>query len=592
MTLFFDVLSIPSNPEDLFTLISPIGKGAYGYVYKAIHKSTKKIYAIKIINYFKESKNFIENKNHIRNINLCYSTVQQETSLMRLLPKSNFILKYFGSYFSRKTNSLWLIIEYCEYGSTIDLMLAMNRTFTEIELATIIKMILQGLIIIHSKNLIHRDIKGANILLSEKGFAKIGDFGVSAKLEQNFRFRFSKKGSPYWMSPQVIDKEKYDNKTDIWSLGITCIELIQGEPPNSELTPDEVMEKIGSKNFNFNDFFRKDKNNYSNELINFLDECLQINPNKRPTANELIDHLFIKKYAKDNIYLKSLLDKNKNNIDLFRREFFEMEDNKMKFDMNMNMSNELNDSFFKFSKIILNNEKNIKYLINNKASNESTNYSLNKSNNKKNSIKNIKKINSFIISNKKNKIIKKNKSRNNKKFFFIKNQSNIKNKTVYKRKIVLNNKKYYKLNSYKNIKTINSNINTDVNTNTNSINNNNNFSLILNSNTLKSSIKTINNTIKRKVNLKMNINKKNNLNDKNINRNKTEEHFNKTINIEDIPNLKLDKILNKKNILNLYQDKNNNTDTTHSYSVLDSKDTVSSIHPSHVYLNEPHKKYF
>ena len=140
MTLFSDILSIPSNPEDIFTLLSPIGHGAFGYVYKAIHNQSKKIYAIKIINYFKENINFIENKKHINNINFCYQTVQQETSLMKKVSSSNYILKYFGSYFSRKTNSLWLIIEYCSYGSTIDLMLAMNRIYSEIEVATIIKM--------------------------------------------------------------------------------------------------------------------------------------------------------------------------------------------------------------------------------------------------------------------------------------------------------------------------------------------------------------------------------------------------------------------------------------------------------------------
>ena len=122
-------------------------------------------------------------------------------------------------------------------------MLAMDRTYTEIELATIIKMVLKGLILIHEKHLIHRDIKGANILLSEEGYAKLGDFGVGVELKEEF-YRTSKKGSPYWMSPQVIKKEEYDSKTDIWSLGITCIELLQGEPPNSGLSPEGVMEKI------------------------------------------------------------------------------------------------------------------------------------------------------------------------------------------------------------------------------------------------------------------------------------------------------------------------------------------------------------
>ena len=289
-------------PENLFSQYFHAGD----YSTFRYHNQSKKIYAIKIINYFKENINFTENKTHINNINFCYQTVQQETSLMKKVSCSNYILKYYGSYFSRKTNTLWLIIEFCSFGSTIDLMFAMNRMYTEIEVATIIKMVLQGLIIIHEKNLIHRDIKGANILLSEDGYAKLGDFGVGTKLLDE-KFRSSIKGSPYWMSPQVIQKEKYDNKTDIWSLGITCIELLQGEPPHSELSPNEVMTKIGGKNFNFDDFFRRKKSNYSSEFINFVSQCLQINPEKRATAKELIKHNFITKFAKDNFFFEKIV---------------------------------------------------------------------------------------------------------------------------------------------------------------------------------------------------------------------------------------------------------------------------------------------
>ena len=105
--------------------------------------------------------------------------------------KIYYIINYYGSYYSKKTNTLWLILEYCPAGSIIDLMLSMNRTYTEEEISTIMKSVLKGLILIHSKNLIHRDVKAANIFLSENGFAKLGDFGVGTKLGIGDFFRNS-----------------------------------------------------------------------------------------------------------------------------------------------------------------------------------------------------------------------------------------------------------------------------------------------------------------------------------------------------------------------------------------------------------------
>ena len=668
MTLFSDILSIPSNPEDIFTLLSPIGHGAFGYVYKAIHNQSKEIYAIKIINYFKENINFLENKKHINNINFCYQTVQQETSLMKKVSSSNYILKYFGSYFSRKTNSLWLIIEYCSYGSTIDLMLAMNRIYTEIEVATIIKMVLQGLIIIHGKKLIHRDIKGANILLSEDGYAKLGDFGVGTKLLIKENYRSSIKGSPYWMSPQVIQKENYDSKTDIWSLGITCLELTEGEPPFSDLNPNEVMDFIGNKKFTFDDFFRRKKSYYSKEFINFIKKCLEINPEKRASAKELIKHEFIEKYAKNNIYLKNLLKKYEKNVDNYRKEFEENE-LKLKFGFDFNNNNyncnnifmnnnskqiinkelnlNLNESFFNFSKIINNendtnnniheikkkNSKITKEIIyrkispkNSKKLNNSLRINRTKNNLKANILnlnKSILRNNSFIISPKiKNKI---NKSRNinqEQNIFCSNNNTNNKcqrinfalsikkslnkdlltNKTVYTKKIIINQgkqgkslEKYSKLNSYKKIKTINSNINTDMNTNNTNTNNN---SFMLNS-----TKKKIN--LKMKVINKMNINLEQFLDNKKTKLNLFENtDYNENIDesndddyiINKINNYTINKgvsLINKQSDININNaNNNNNFDTIHSYSIIDSKDTFISIHSSRVNLNEQHKKYY
>ena len=307
--LFSDILSIPSNPEDLFTITTYIGKGAFGSVYKAIHKESKKEYAIKII-----SNTFTQSIN--------YHNIQQEISLMKLC-ESPYIIKYYGSYYSRKSNSLWLILEYCISGSIIDLMNAMSRTLNEMELASIIEMVLYGLIKIHSLNLIHRDIKGANILIDYNGNAKLGDFGVGVQLSDNNNFRYSKKGSPYWMSPQVCSNSFYDTKTDIWSLGITCIELMEGEPPYNNIKPNLVMNLIVNEPPTGKMLFNNDRLNefkYSKQFVDFVSLCLEVDPLKRPNADQLINHDFIKFFSKGNQIIKKLVFSHLDDIDKLRKE--------------------------------------------------------------------------------------------------------------------------------------------------------------------------------------------------------------------------------------------------------------------------------
>jgi serine/threonine protein kinase len=236
---------------------------------------------------------------------------------MKKVNKSDYIVKYYGSYFSRKTNTIWLILEYCSSGSAIDLMLSMVRTFSEVEVATIMEMILKGLILMHSENLIHRDIKGANILISEDGYAKLGDFGVGASLSDE-KYRISKKGSPYWMSPQVASGIKYDFKTDIWSLGITCIELLEGEPPLSDLKPKNVMEKISKNPPSASEII--DLNEHTPEFKSFVEHCLEIDPNKRLSARDLLKHNFIIKFSKGRKYLEKLVKQHQDDVENFRFE--------------------------------------------------------------------------------------------------------------------------------------------------------------------------------------------------------------------------------------------------------------------------------
>ena len=346
---FSDILSISSNPEELFTLLYPIGHGGFGTVYKAIHNSTNTIVAIKILNFIKNYSQ-LDNK---KDLDSNYFSAQQETSMMKLGNKSKYIVNYYGSYYSRKSNTLWLILEYCSSGSVIDLMFAMNRKFTEIEISTIIENVLQGLIIIHSMNLIHRDIKGANILLSEDGYAKIGDFGVGIRLPESLGYRNSKKGSPYWMSPQVVKNANYDMKTDIWSLGITCAELSNGKPPFSDLNPKNIMEKIAMSPPTVNDVINK--NEHTEEFYDFIKRCLEVDPQKRPSAKELINHKFITKYSKGNKFLSELVCKHAEDIYKYRKMVNEK--NKIK-DKNINIEkNEYNEKSNKNS--INSNKKEI-----------------------------------------------------------------------------------------------------------------------------------------------------------------------------------------------------------------------------------------
>ena len=310
---FSDVLSIESNPEDLFELLYPIGIGGFGKVYKAIHKATLKIFAIKIIDYTKDGLN---NK---KTISFNYNSIQEETALMRLLQQNENILKYYGSYYSRKTNMIWLILEYCSCGSLKDLMYSIDRVFSEMEIATFMEMVLKGLIYLHDLNIIHRDIKGQNLLVTEDGCVKLSDFGVGIKLTEK-EYRHSKKGSPYWMSPQVVLQNDYDIKTDIWSLGITCMELTQDEEdfPLFKLKPKAVMNKIAKGEVKVEDIINVEE--YSESFVDFVGKCIVVDPTKRATARELIEHEFIKKNSQGKEYIEDLIKQYQDEIKQYMNE--------------------------------------------------------------------------------------------------------------------------------------------------------------------------------------------------------------------------------------------------------------------------------
>uniref|UniRef100_A0A7N6A1L5 non-specific serine/threonine protein kinase n=1 Tax=Anabas testudineus TaxID=64144 RepID=A0A7N6A1L5_ANATE len=264
------------NPEDIWEIIGELGDGAFGKVYKAQNKQNGTLAAAKVI----DTKTEDELEDYMVEIDILASCNHHH--IVKLLD---------AFYFEGK---LWILIEFCAGGAVDAIMLELERPLTEPQIRVVCKQTLEALSYLHESKIIHRDLKAGNILLSLDGEVKLADFGVSAKNTKTLQRRDSFIGTPYWMAPEVVmcetSKDRpYDYKADIWSLGVTLIELAQIEPPNHEMNPMRVLLKIAKSE----PPTLMHPSRWSPEFSDFLRRALDKNVDNRWGTVQLLQHPFV-----------------------------------------------------------------------------------------------------------------------------------------------------------------------------------------------------------------------------------------------------------------------------------------------------------
>jgi len=283
-------------PEEVFQIVENLGAGAYGSVHKALHRPTGEFVAVKKIQFDDEED---------------MEDIFKEIAIMRTCQAPQ-IVRYIGTWKESDT-CLLIAMELCDVGSVTSLMELNRETLTEDQIAYIVGQMCLGLKYLHTSRKIHRDIKCGNILLTRSGHVKIADFGVSATLQRTVDKRNTTIGSPYWMAPEVIQQEAYDYKADIWSLGVTAIEMAEGRPPLAEVHAYRALFMIPSRP----PPGLKVREKWSPEFHDFLTKCLQKKAPERATVQALLEHPFVLKgLAKTAAILSASIDKAMHNKEL------------------------------------------------------------------------------------------------------------------------------------------------------------------------------------------------------------------------------------------------------------------------------------